>query len=50
MVATWIFVRDERGDLHDHEGHLRDVAGQRIDAQGLQSLSLILMLHELLYL
>ncbi|KAF3585002.1 hypothetical protein F2Q69_00027888 [Brassica cretica] len=34
MVATLILVRDERGDLHDHKGHLRNAAGQRIDAQG----------------
>ncbi|KAG5400100.1 hypothetical protein IGI04_014707 [Brassica rapa subsp. trilocularis] len=27
MVATLILVRDERGDLHDQEGHLRNVAG-----------------------
>ena len=34
MVATLILVRDERGDLHDQEGHLRNAACQRIDAQG----------------
>ncbi|KAF2534327.1 hypothetical protein F2Q70_00031137 [Brassica cretica] len=34
MVATLILVRDERGDLHHQEGHLRNAAGQRIDAQG----------------
>ncbi|KAF3572650.1 hypothetical protein F2Q69_00059342 [Brassica cretica] len=34
MVATLILVLDERGDLHDQEGHLRNAAGQRIDAQG----------------
>ena len=34
MVATLILVRDERGDLHDQEGHLRNAAGQRIYAQG----------------
>ncbi|KAF2534272.1 hypothetical protein F2Q70_00029966 [Brassica cretica] len=28
MVATLILVRDERGDLHDHEGHLRNAAGR----------------------
>ncbi|WZZ50953.1 hypothetical protein YC2023_051060 [Brassica napus] len=27
MVATLILVRDERGDLHDQEGHLRNAAG-----------------------
>ncbi|KAF3588897.1 hypothetical protein F2Q69_00030018 [Brassica cretica] len=32
MVAHLIFVRDNSGDLHDHEGHLRNAAGQRIDA------------------
>ena len=32
MVATLILVRDEKGDLHDQEGHLRNAAGQRIDA------------------
>ena len=26
--------RDDRGNLHDQEGHLRNAAGQRIDAQG----------------
>ncbi|KAF2587187.1 hypothetical protein F2Q70_00035926 [Brassica cretica] len=26
MVATLILVRDERGDLHDQEGHLRNAA------------------------
>ncbi|KAF2613064.1 hypothetical protein F2Q70_00011973 [Brassica cretica] len=34
MVATLILVRDDNGDLHDQEGHLRNAAGQRIDAQG----------------
>ena len=34
MVATLILVRDDRGNLHDQEGHLRNAAGQRIDAQG----------------
>ncbi|KAF2580928.1 hypothetical protein F2Q68_00004574 [Brassica cretica] len=34
MVAALILVRDEKGDLHDQEGHLRNAAGQRIDAQG----------------
>ncbi|KAF3490129.1 hypothetical protein F2Q69_00053579 [Brassica cretica] len=33
MFATLILVRDERGDLHDQEGHLRNPAGQRLDAQ-----------------
>ncbi|KAF3612139.1 hypothetical protein DY000_02047823 [Brassica cretica] len=32
MVAPLILVRDNNGDLHDQEGHLRNVAGQRIDA------------------
>ncbi|KAF3513134.1 hypothetical protein F2Q69_00005726 [Brassica cretica] len=31
MVATLILVHDERGDLQDQEGHLRNAAGQRID-------------------
>ncbi|KAF2587358.1 hypothetical protein F2Q70_00035798 [Brassica cretica] len=26
MVATLVLVRDENGDLHDHEGHLRNAA------------------------
>ncbi|KAG2307179.1 hypothetical protein Bca52824_026927 [Brassica carinata] len=26
--------RDENGDLHDPEGHLRNVAGQKIDGKG----------------
>ena len=34
MVATLILVRDDNGDLHDQDGHLRNAAGQRIDAQG----------------
>ena len=34
MVASFILLRDEKGDLHDQEGHLRNAAGQRIDAQG----------------
>ena len=33
MVATLILVRDDNGDLHDQEGHLRNAPGQRIDAQ-----------------
>ncbi|KAF2619727.1 hypothetical protein F2Q68_00039786 [Brassica cretica] len=33
MVATLILVRDENGDLHDQEGHLRKAAGQRLDDQ-----------------
>ncbi|KAF2546948.1 hypothetical protein F2Q70_00020442 [Brassica cretica] len=32
MVAPLILVRDNNGDLHDQEGHLRNAAGQRIDA------------------
>ncbi|KAF2574809.1 hypothetical protein F2Q70_00004045 [Brassica cretica] len=32
MVTTLILVQDERGDLHDQEGHLRNAAGQRINA------------------
>ncbi|KAF2563024.1 hypothetical protein F2Q70_00016954 [Brassica cretica] len=34
MVVTLILVRDEMGDLHDQEGHLRNAACQMIDAQG----------------
>ena len=34
MVAPLILVRDNNGELHDQEGHLRNAAGQRIDAQG----------------
>ncbi|KAG2247727.1 hypothetical protein Bca52824_087355 [Brassica carinata] len=45
MVAPLILARDNNGDLHDQEGHLRNAAGQRIDAQGLQSLSLMLLLQ-----
>ncbi|KAF3594009.1 hypothetical protein DY000_02020044 [Brassica cretica] len=36
MVATLILVRDEKGDLYDQEGHLRNATGQRIYAQGAQ--------------
>ncbi|KAF3499608.1 hypothetical protein F2Q69_00043231 [Brassica cretica] len=32
MVAPLILVRDNNGDLHDQEGHLRNAVGQRIDA------------------
>ncbi|KAF3556180.1 hypothetical protein F2Q69_00013127 [Brassica cretica] len=34
MVATLKLVRDDNGDLHHQKGHLRNAAGQRIDAQG----------------
>ena len=34
MVATLILVRDDNGDLHDQDGHLRNAVGQRIDAHG----------------
>ncbi|KAF3534736.1 hypothetical protein DY000_02042907 [Brassica cretica] len=34
MVANIILLRDENGDLHDHEGHLCNAAGQKVDAQG----------------
>ena len=34
MVVTLILVRDEKGDLHDYEGHLLNAACQRIYAQG----------------
>ena len=34
MVATFVLVRDENGDQHDQEGHLRNAACQRKDAQG----------------
>ena len=34
MVATLILVRDEKGDLRDQECHMRNAAGQRIEAQG----------------
>ncbi|KAF3522496.1 hypothetical protein F2Q69_00047517 [Brassica cretica] len=34
MVAPLILVRDNNGDLHDQEGHLRNAACQRIYAQG----------------
>ena len=34
MVATLILVQDERGDPHDQEGHMRNAAGRRRDAQG----------------
>ena len=34
MVATLVLIRDENGDMHDPEGHLRNAAGQRLDDQG----------------
>ncbi|WZZ27675.1 hypothetical protein YC2023_011076 [Brassica napus] len=34
MVATLILVHDERGGLHDQEGHLRNAAGQKIECSG----------------
>ena len=33
MVATLILEKDENGDLHDQEGDLCNVAGQRLDDQ-----------------
>ena len=33
MVATIILERDENGDLHNHDGHLRNAACQRLDDQ-----------------
>ncbi|KAF3564739.1 hypothetical protein DY000_02015753 [Brassica cretica] len=33
MVATLILGKDENGDLHDQEGDLCNVAGQRLDDQ-----------------
>ncbi|KAL0734108.1 hypothetical protein Bca4012_010318 [Brassica carinata] len=38
MVATLILMQDDEVNLHDQEGHLRNVAGQRIIDQGMQSL------------
>ncbi|KAF2615180.1 hypothetical protein F2Q70_00012931 [Brassica cretica] len=32
MVTTLILVRDDRGSLHDQEGHLRNAAGLFINA------------------
>ena len=34
MVVTLILVHEVKGDLHDQEGHLRNAACQRLDAQG----------------
>ena len=34
MVVPLILVRDNNGDLHDQEGHLRNAAGHRLYAQG----------------
>ena len=34
MVTPLVLVRDNNGDLHDQDGHLRNAVGQRIDAQG----------------
>ena len=34
MVATLIIVRDDKGDMYDQEGHLRNATNQRIDTQG----------------
>ena len=33
MAATLILERDENGDLHDQDGHLRNAASQRLDDQ-----------------
>ena len=33
MVATLILVRDENGDLHDQEVHMRNATSQRLDDQ-----------------
>ena len=34
MAANFVLVQDVNGDQHDHEDHLRNAAGQRIDAHG----------------
>ena len=34
MVVTIVLIQDATGNLHDQEGHLRNVAGQKIDDQG----------------
>ena len=34
MSEILVLQRDENGDLHDQDGHLRNAAGQRTDAQG----------------
>ena len=34
MVATLVLIQDAIGNLHDQEGHIRNVAGQKIDDQG----------------
>ncbi|KAF2568532.1 hypothetical protein F2Q70_00025843 [Brassica cretica] len=34
MVAIVILRQDENGDLYDHDGHLRNATGQKLDAQG----------------
>ncbi|KAF3581752.1 hypothetical protein DY000_02031067 [Brassica cretica] len=33
MVATLVLVRDNNGDLHDQEGHLRNAAGDAVKRQ-----------------
>ena len=33
MVVTLVLVRNENGDMHDQEGHLRNAAGQMLDDQ-----------------
>ncbi|KAG5410896.1 hypothetical protein IGI04_007215 [Brassica rapa subsp. trilocularis] len=34
MVVNIILLRDENGDLHDHEGHLCNAESQKVDAKG----------------
>ncbi|KAF2530581.1 hypothetical protein F2Q70_00029860 [Brassica cretica] len=41
IVATLVLVRDENGDLHYQECHLRNAASQRIDAQGAEDVNFI---------
>ena len=33
MVVTLVLVRNENGDMHDQEGHLRNAADQMLDDQ-----------------
>ena len=34
MVAIVILRQDENGNMYDQDGHLRNAAGQKLDAQG----------------
>ncbi|KAF2539682.1 hypothetical protein F2Q70_00004284 [Brassica cretica] len=46
MVATLILVRDEKGDLHDQEGHLRNAAASSTERIGVYTCVGVAMLKK----